>query len=116
MEDGDSALYGTPGYEARGLASLGPLVQANLYTVGRTLAVLSFDFGGFSTRYAAKLPDPADVPLLAREESYYRFLARATHQNPDLRFESAADMTEQALGVPCQGLAAPDGAPPRTPS
>jgi len=116
MDDHISALYGTPGYQAPELASLGPSVQADLYTVGRTLAVLSFDFGGFSTRYAAKLPDPADVPLLAREESYYRFLARATHQNPDLRFESAADMTEQALGVLCEVLAAADGAPRATPS
>ena len=39
--------------------------SSDLYTVGRTLAVLSFDFTGFSTKYAASLPDRAAVPLLA---------------------------------------------------
>ena len=39
----------------------GASVASDIYTVGRTLAVLSFDFGGFSTRYAASLPDPGDV-------------------------------------------------------
>ena len=66
IDDQASALYGTPGYQAPELATLGPSVGSDLYTVGRTLAVLSFDFGGFSTKYAASLPDRADVPLLAQ--------------------------------------------------
>jgi serine/threonine-protein kinase PknG len=116
MDDQVSALYGTPGYQAPELATLGPSVQSDLYTVGRTLAVLSFDFSGFSTRYADRLPEPANVPLLAQEESYYRFLQRATHPSPQHRFESAADMAEQALGVLCEVLAAADGAPRPSPS
>jgi serine/threonine-protein kinase PknG len=111
MDDHVSALYGTPGYQAPELATLGPSIQSDLYTVGRTLAVLSFDFAGFSSRYADRLPDPAEVPLFTREESYHRFLRRATDPDPERRYESAADMAEQALGVLCEVLAAADGAP-----
>jgi len=116
MDDHVSALYGTPGYQAPELATRGPSVQSDLYTVGRTLAVLSFDFAGFSTRYADRLPDPAEVPLLQQQESYYRFLRRATDPDPDQRFESAADMAEQAMGVLCEVLAAADGVPRAIPS
>ncbi|OLB63959.1 MAG: hypothetical protein AUI10_13150 [Actinobacteria bacterium 13_2_20CM_2_72_6] len=116
IDDHVSALYGTPGYQAPELATLGPSVQSDLYTVGRTLAVLSFDFRGFSTQYADKLPDPADIPLLAQEESYHRFLRRATATDRDERFESAADMAEQALGVLCEVLSAADGIPRATSS
>jgi serine/threonine-protein kinase PknG len=79
--DDDSVLFGTPGYQAPELAT-GPSIGSDLYTVGRTLAVLSFDFAGFSTDYAHRLPDPGEVELLDREESYYRFLRRATHPDP----------------------------------
>jgi len=116
MDDYVSALYGTPGYQAPELATLGPSVQSDLYTVGRTLAVLSFDFAGFSSKYADRLPDPTDIPLLATEESYLRFLRRATDTDPAGRFESAADMGEQALGVLCEVLSAADGAPRAIPS
>ncbi len=111
VDDHDSPLWGTPGYQAPELASRGASIASDLYTVGRTLAVLSFDFNGFSTRYADRLPDPRDVDLLAREESYHRFLRRATHADPDQRFPSAVDMQEQALGVLREVLSAADGAP-----
>src|SRR5204863_3891258 len=59
IDDHVSALYGTPGYQAPELVTVGPSVQSDLYTVGRTMAVLSFDFRGFTSRYAGSLPDPA---------------------------------------------------------
>lgn len=111
IDDDQSALYGTPGYQAPELATVGPSISSDLYTVGRALAVLSFDFAGFSTRYAGKLPEPADVPLLAHEESYYRFLCRATDARPDRRFESAAEMADQLTGVLREVLSAADGVP-----
>jgi serine/threonine-protein kinase PknG len=116
MDDDQSALYGTPGYQAPELATAGPSVGSDLYTVGRTLAVLSFDFQGFSSRYAETLPPRAEVPLLAVEESYYRFLQRATHHEPSHRFESAADMADQLLGVLREVLSAADGIPRPAPS
>jgi serine/threonine-protein kinase PknG len=98
IEDQTSPLWGTPGYQAPELESRGASVASDIYTVGRTLAVLSFDFGGFSTRYASSLPDPHDVELLAREESYYRLLLRAT-------------LAEQATGVLREVLSMADGTP-----
>ena len=111
IDDDDSVMYGTAGYQAPELATAGATIGSDLYTVGRTLAVLSFDFGGFSTRYADRLPDPSEVELLAREESYYRFLRRATHPDVRLRFQSAAEMADQLLGVLREVLAAADGVP-----
>ncbi len=109
IDDQVSALYGTPGYQAPELATLGPSVSSDLYTVARTMAVLSFDFLGFSSRFAASLPDRSTVQLLAREESYFRLLARATHPDRDRRFGSAAEMADQILGVLREVLAAEDG-------
>ncbi|GIH11949.1 serine/threonine-protein kinase PknG [Rugosimonospora africana] len=113
MGDDMSALYGTPGYQAPEdeLAGIGPSIGSDLYTVGRSLAVLSFDFTGFSTRYARSLPAPADVPLLAAQESYYRLLRRATNTDPDRRFASAGEMAEQLTGVLREILSARDGIP-----
>jgi serine/threonine-protein kinase PknG len=110
-DDDVSAVYGTPGYQAPEVADVGPSVAADIYTVGRSLAVLSFEFRGFSTTYAGKLPDRADVPLLAQEESYHRLLLRSTHREPARRFQSAADMSEQLLGVLREVLSAVDGLP-----
>ena len=107
--DDQSALYGTPGYQAPELAAVGPSIGSDLYTVGRTLAVLSFDFAGFTTRFADTLPPVADVPLLQAEESYCRFLQRATHRDRRKRFASAGDMAEQLIGVLRESLSAADG-------
>jgi serine/threonine-protein kinase PknG len=115
-DDHASALWGTPGYQAPELEAEGASVASDIYTIGRTLAVLSFDFGGFSTRYKASLPDPGDVPLLAEEESYHRLLLRATHVEPRRRFGSAGELAEQALGVLREVLSAGDGVPRPAPS
>lgn len=111
IDDDDSVMFGTPGYSAQELAKEAASIGSDLYTVGRTLAVLSFDFEGFSTRYADRLPDPSEVELLDREESYYRFLRRATHPDVRQRFRSAAEMADQLLGVLREVLSAADGVP-----
>ncbi len=113
MDDHTSALYGTPGYQApeSELAGIGPSVGTDLYTVGRALAVLSFDFAGFSTRYAGSLPTPDEVPLLAEQESYYRLLRRATSTEPARRFASTDEMADQATGVLREVLSTMDGRP-----
>jgi serine/threonine-protein kinase PknG len=110
-DDDVSAVYGTPGYQAPEVAEVGPSVAADIYTVGRSLAVLSFEFRGFSTTYAGKLPDRADVPLLQQEESYHRLLLRSTHLDPARRFQTAADMSEQLVGVLREVISAVDGLP-----
>ncbi len=92
-------VWGTVGYQAPEISEAGPSVASDLYTVGRMMARLSFDFPGFSTDRAHRLPDPGGVPLLVRHESYYRLLLRATNPDPNLRFASAGEMAEQVTGV-----------------
>ena len=111
IDDEDSAIYGTAGYQAPEIATLGPSPSSDLYTVGRALAVLTFEFPGYQGRYAHSLPDPATVPLLAQQESFLRVLRRATDPDPDRRFASAGDMAEQLTGVLREVLAVADGKP-----
>jgi serine/threonine-protein kinase PknG len=111
VDDEDSPIYGTVGYQAPEIASDGPSPSSDLYTVGRALAVLTFNFTGYTGTYEHTLPDPATVPLLARQESFYRLLRRATNPDPGRRFASAGDMAEQLTGVLREVLAAGDGDP-----
>jgi serine/threonine-protein kinase PknG len=105
----DGAIYGTVGYQAPEIETDGPSPSSDLYTVGRALAVLTFEFKGFQGRFKHTLPD--GVPLLAEQESFARLLRRATHSNPDRRFSTAADMAEQLTGVLREVLAVADGTP-----
>ncbi|MEV8127976.1 tetratricopeptide repeat protein [Streptomyces sp. NPDC085944] len=99
MDDDESAIYGTVGYQAPEVAGVGPSVASDLYTVGRTLAVLTFDFQGYTTVYADSLPDPDNIDVFRRYESFYRLLVRATDPDPARRFASAQEMAEQLTGV-----------------
>jgi len=111
IDDQVSPLWGTPGYQAPELAQAGASIGSDIYTVGRTLAVLSFDFGGFSGKYAHSLPSPDDVELLRGQESYYRLLRRATDRDRTRRFSSAAEMADQTRGVLREILSSTDGVP-----
>ncbi|MFI6205128.1 tetratricopeptide repeat protein [Streptomyces sp. NPDC051041] len=99
MDDEESAVYGTIGYQAPEVAGAGPSVASDLYTVGRTLAVLTFDFQGYTNVHADSLPDPDAVEVFRRYESFYRLLVRATDPDPARRFASAQEMSEQLTGV-----------------
>lgn len=110
-DDVDSPVYGTVGYQAPEIATAGPSVSSDLYTVARTMAVLAFDFRGFTSTYVDRLPDPSEVPLLAEAESFHRLLLRATDPDPARRFHSAEEMAEQLTGVLREVLSAQDGDP-----
>jgi serine/threonine-protein kinase PknG len=110
VDDEDSAVYGTIGYQAPEIATHGPSVASDLYTVGRALAVTTFPFD-FQNTHQATLPNPADEPLLADFESFHRLLLRATAPDPADRFSSAEEMREQLTGVLREVLAAEDGMP-----
>ncbi|MET9758065.1 tetratricopeptide repeat protein [Streptomyces sp. NPDC006372] len=99
MDDEESAIYGTVGYQAPEVAEAGPSVASDLYTVARTLAVLTFDFQGYTNVYADSLPDPDHIEVFRQYESFYRLLVRATDPDPGRRFASAQEMTEQLTGV-----------------
>jgi serine/threonine-protein kinase PknG len=113
--DADSAIFGTVGYQAPEIAADGPSVESDLYTVGRTLAVLSTDFRGYQNTYATSLPDPIDQPVFAAYPSLYWFLLRACHADARARFHSADEMADQLLGVLREALAV-DGTPHPGPS
>jgi serine/threonine-protein kinase PknG len=107
--DSDEAIYGTVGYQAPEIEADGPSPSSDLFTAGRALAVLTFEFRGFQSTYKYTLPD--GVPLLAQQESFARLLRRATHRDPDRRFGSAGEMAEQLTGVLREVLAVADGVP-----
>ncbi|MBW1601141.1 protein kinase [Streptomyces sp. JJ66] len=111
MDDHESAVYGTVGYQAPEVAEVGPSVASDLYTVARTLAVLTFDFRGYTNTYADSLPPPESVEVFARHESFYRLLVRATDPEPGRRFASAAEMAEQLTGVLREVVAERSGQP-----
>jgi serine/threonine-protein kinase PknG len=73
-------------------------VVSDLYTVARTLAVLIMEFK-FQSAYEFSIPPQEEQPILARYESLYRFLLKATRQDPDERFQSADEMADQLAGV-----------------
>jgi serine/threonine-protein kinase PknG len=99
MDDAESAIYGTVGYQAPEVAEVGPSVASDLYTVGRTLAVLTFDFQGYTNVYVDSLPDPDTIEVFRQYESFYRLLVRATDPDPNRRFATAQEMAEQLTGV-----------------
>ncbi|MFH8405036.1 tetratricopeptide repeat protein [Streptomyces sp. NPDC018019] len=99
MDDHESAIYGTIGYQAPEVAESGPSVASDLYTVARTLAVLTFDFQGYTNVFVDSLPDPDNIEVFRTYESFYRLLVRATDPDPARRFSSAEEMAEQLTGV-----------------
>ncbi|MEU6080778.1 tetratricopeptide repeat protein [Streptomyces sp. NPDC047108] len=111
MDDRTSAIYGTVGYQAPEVADVGPSVASDLYTVARTLAVLTFDFQGYTNVYADSLPDPDHIDVFRRYESFYRLLVRATDPDPGRRFASAEEMAEQLTGVLREVVALKTGQP-----
>ncbi|WP_328889003.1 tetratricopeptide repeat protein [Streptomyces sp. NBC_00316] len=111
MDDEESAIYGTVGYQAPEVAEAGPSVASDLYTVARTLAVLTFDFQGYTNVFVDSLPDPGNIEVFRTYESFYRLLVRATDPDPARRFASASEMAEQLTGVLREVVALQTGRP-----
>ncbi|AEH10161.1 serine/threonine-protein kinase [Candidatus Protofrankia datiscae] len=115
-DDVSSDVYGTPGYQAPEVGDQFPSVASDLYTLGRTLAVLILDFRGNTSTYKHSLPPPDDHPPLRRYDSLHRFLLKATASSPDDRFASADEMHDELLGVLREVVAAERGTPAPAPS
>ena len=109
MDDDESAIYGTVGYQAPEVAEVGPSVASDLYTVARTLAVLTFDFQGYTNVFVDTLPDPDNIEVFRRYESFYRLLVRATDPDPARRFASAQEMADQLTRRAARGRGPADG-------
>jgi serine/threonine-protein kinase PknG len=116
MDEPMSAVFGTAGYQAPEIASAGPSIPSDLFTVARTLAVLCIDFRGYQSTYRFTLPPQDSVPLLARYDSLYRFLLKSTAPDPDDRFQSSEEMADQLHGVLREVVADTEGRPVPAPS
>jgi serine/threonine-protein kinase PknG len=114
--DETSPIYGSPGYQAPEIAETGPTVASDLFTVGRTLAVLCTRFPEFQGTYRFTLPPRELVPELDRYDAVYHLLQRATAPVPSERFQSAEDMADQLRGVLREIVAEETGEPVPAPS
>jgi len=108
VDDLGGDVYGTKGYSAPE-ADDAPSFASDLYTVGRTLALLLMDFK-FQGQYLTSLPPREEQPVLAKYESLDRWLRKATRENPDDRFQTADEMGDDLLGV-LREIVAEDGTP-----
>jgi serine/threonine-protein kinase PknG len=99
IDDLDSAIYGTIGYQAPEVAEVGPSVASDLYTIGRTLVSLAMEFRGNTSTYVATLPNVVDAPLFQRYDSLYRMLVKCCATDPGDRFTSADELRGQLIGV-----------------
>ncbi|HEX2047940.1 MAG TPA: tetratricopeptide repeat protein [Acidimicrobiales bacterium] len=116
LDDPSGDVYGTVGFQAPEIADLGPSVASDVYTIGRTLAVLTMDFKGYQSTYQHTLPDPAEHPALADHPSFHRLLLKSTAKHPDDRFQSVPELSDQLVGVLREVVAVTTGTPQPGPS
>lgn len=109
--NGYGHLYGTPGFQAPEIVKTGPQIASDIYSIGRTLAVLTVPIEMRKGRYVDGLPDPATTPVFAENPSYYLLLQRATAADPAERFASAEEMSTQVLNVLRETVAVHTGVP-----
>ncbi len=99
IDDADSAIYGTVGYQAPEVPEVGTGIASDVYTIGRTLLVLAMEFRGYQSTYVASLPPVAETPLFQRYDSFYRLVSKACAYDPADRFASVAELRVQLHGV-----------------
>ncbi|SDW24492.1 serine/threonine-protein kinase PknG [Amycolatopsis xylanica] len=108
-EDDKGAVFGTEGYQAPEIDDprdpRRPCPDTDLYTLGRTMAVLGFPFAGFTEQYKHSIPPLGQIHWLERQESFHRLLIRAAHPEPARRFTAAEDFRDQVAGVLAEVLA-----------
>lgn len=110
-DDPSGDVYGTVGFQAPEIAEIGPSIASDVYTIGRTLAVLTLDFRGYQSTFQHSLPDPEQHPALVEYESFHRLLLKATAPHPDDRFQSVGELSDQLLGVLREVVALQQGRP-----
>ena len=99
IDDDDSAIYGTVGYQAPEVAEVGTTVASDIYTIGRTLLVLTMEFRGYQGTYLHSLPPVDSTPLFQRYDSLYWLISKCCAPDPADRFASIDELRTQLLGV-----------------
>ncbi|ALC06825.1 serine/threonine protein kinase [Corynebacterium deserti GIMN1.010] len=102
-------IYGTKGFQAPEVATQGPSVASDIFTIGRTLAAMTLPMPVEDGVLKPGIPSPMDVPLLRRYLSFYRLLQRSTAEDPEKRFRNVAELRTQLYGVLREVLALRDG-------
>ncbi|AZA08422.1 serine/threonine protein kinase [Corynebacterium pseudopelargi] len=91
-------IYGTKGFQAPEVATEGPSVASDIFTIGRTLASMVVHMPK-EDGVMQDLPTPDDEPLFAHNMSLYRLLRRATDPDPKERFQDVRTLETQLYGV-----------------
>ncbi|MDO5696988.1 MAG: tetratricopeptide repeat protein [Dermatophilus congolensis] len=99
IDDLDSPIYGTVGYQAPEVAEVGPSIASDIYTIGRTLVVLTSEFRGYQSQYATSLPPAHEVPAFREHDPFFRLVAKACALDPADRFQSIEEFRAQLVGV-----------------
>ncbi|MCB1255173.1 MAG: serine/threonine protein kinase, partial [Austwickia sp.] len=99
IDDLESPIYGTVGYQAPEIAEVGPTIASDIYTIGRTLVVLTSEFRGYQSTYATSLPPLQQVPAFVAHPEFYQLVARACALAPADRFTSIEELRVQLYGV-----------------
>ena len=102
-------IYGTKGFQAPEVASQGPSIASDVYTVGRTLASLVVDLPQTDGVYDPGIPTPAEEPLFRQYTSLYRLIARCCDEDSARRFTTLPELEAQLLGVLREVVAVRDG-------
>ena len=97
IDDLESPIYGTVGYQAPEIAEVGPSIASDIYTIGRTLVVLTSEFRGYQSAYATSLPPMQQVPAFVAHPEFYQLVARACALDPADRFTSIEELRVQLL-------------------
>ena len=116
IDDHDAAIFGTRGFQAPEIATMGPSISSDLFTVGRTLAVMILDFVFHKGAHEHTLPSADSAPIFAKWESLHRFMLKATAHHPDDRFQDADEMALQLAGVLREIVAVTQRSPRPVPS
>ncbi|WP_328991040.1 serine/threonine-protein kinase PknG [Kribbella sp. NBC_01245] len=109
IDDMDSAIFGTVGYQAPEVPEVGTSIASDIYTLGRTLTVLAMEFRGYQSTYLSSLPPVSEIALFQQFDSFYRLLLKACAPDPADRFISADEFRVQLLGVLREVVAAKSG-------
>ena len=99
MDDDDCAIFGTVGYQAPEIARTGPdRRQRRVHR--RADSRRSRDGCAAAERPLRRAnPRPRNTPVLAKHESLYRAIIRATDPDPGRRFASMDELADQLTGV-----------------
>lgn len=106
QDDLETPIFGTVGYQAPEVAQVGPSIASDIYTIGRTLCVLTFEFRGYQSEYVDSLPPVSQVPAFVEHDAFYRLVARCCAQDPNDRFLTVEELRTQMIGVLRQVVAA----------